>query len=206
MTLHLAWCSASAARFAVEQWHYSKKMPRFKVLKIGAWEDGKFIGCVLFGQGATPEYGKEFNLSQFQVCELVRVALGQHEVPTTKVVAIALKLLRKQSPGIRLVLSFADTREGHIGAIYQAGNWIYLGERHQEWLRVNGILVHPKTMHSRYGKGGQSIPWLRENVDRDASRERMLPKHKYAMPMDEEMRSHLSALAKPYPKRSDPLG
>ena len=49
------WCSAEAARYAVEHWHYSRRMPRFKLSKLGVWENNAFVGVVIFGQGATPE-------------------------------------------------------------------------------------------------------------------------------------------------------
>ena len=42
--LRLDWCSYEAAKYAVEHWHYSKRMPKSKLAKIGVWEDGEFIG------------------------------------------------------------------------------------------------------------------------------------------------------------------
>ena len=51
--LKLDWATHEAATYAVEHWHYSHTMPKSKLVKIGVWEDGKFIGVVLFGVGAT---------------------------------------------------------------------------------------------------------------------------------------------------------
>ncbi|HVJ69664.1 MAG TPA: hypothetical protein VM510_16930, partial [Caulifigura sp.] len=84
----------------------------------------------------------------------------------------------------------------------QAGNWIYVGGAETHAYRVSGEVVHPKTLHSRYGKGGQSVPWLRANVDPDAERIMSGFKHRYLMPLDEGIRRQLRALAKPYPKRA----
>ena len=69
-----------------------------------------------------------FGLESTEACELVRVALapGRHH-PTSQCLAQSLKLLRRQSPGLRLVVSYADTKEGHLGIIYQATNWLFLG-------------------------------------------------------------------------------
>ncbi len=67
--------------------------------------------------------------------------------------------------------------------------------------RVNGEIVHPRSLHHRYGTGGQSIPWLRANVDPKAERIKTPVKHKYLMPLDAEMRTRIAPLAKPYPKR-----
>jgi len=199
--LKIDWATAEAAKFACVNWHYSKCVPVFKAVRVGVWEDGKFIGVVLFGQGATPEIGSPYNLKQTEICELTRIALTKHKTPVSKIISIALKFLKKQCPGLRLIVSFADAGQGHHGGIYQAGGWVYAGGAETHGYKVNGIVVHPKTLHSRYGKGGQSIPWLKQNVDPNAERVISGFKHRYLMPLDSEMKSKIAHLSKPYPKR-----
>ena len=199
--LRLDWCSHAAARYAVDHWHYSKRMPVFKRVSIGVWERGRFVGAVLFGQGATPELGKKFALNRTQICELTRVALTRHESPTSRIIAVALRMLASHCKNLRLVISFADTDQGHIGGIYQAGNWVYAGESVTHGYVVNGKLEHPKTLHSRYGVGGQSIPWLTKNVDPVAKRVVAGVKHRYLYALDAAMRAQIEPLRKPYPKR-----
>ena len=48
--LKLDWCTHAAAKYAVEKWHYSKRLPSTftKLNKVGAWENGTFIGAVVF--------------------------------------------------------------------------------------------------------------------------------------------------------------
>ena len=60
--LKIDWATYKAAKYAVEHWHYSRCMPKSKLSKIGVWENGKFIGAVIFGYGATPEIGKPYRL------------------------------------------------------------------------------------------------------------------------------------------------
>lgn len=199
--LRLDWATAEAARYACEKWHYSKCVPVFKCVRIGVWESGQFIGVVLFGQGATPEIGSPYGLKQIEICELTRVALTKHSTPVSRIVAIALRFLQKHCPGLKMVVSFADAGHGHHGGIYQAGNWVYVGGAQTHGYKVNGSIVHPKTLHSRYGRGGQSIPWLRANVDQNAQRIVSGFKHRYLMPLDDEMRQKIEPLRKPYPKR-----
>lgn len=171
-------------------------------MKVGVWEDNKFIGVVLYGRGATPNIGKPYGLSQVQVCELVRVALCQHSTPTSKVLALSLRMLRVANPGLRLVVSYADSSQGHHGGIYQACGWIYTGSKEYHVLRIHGVDVHPRTVYARFGRGGQSVTWLRKHVDPLAERRDSGLKHKYLMPLDADMRSRVIALAKPYPKRN----
>jgi hypothetical protein len=198
--LTVAWCTHEAATYAVMHWHYSKTMPSGKLVKVGAWEAGRFVGAVLFGKGASPNLGGQFGVSNVEVCELVRVAMRDHVTPTTALVAAALRMLRRHSPGLRLVVSFADAGQGHLGTLYQAGNWIYTGPVEHTWYRVRGRLVHPKTLHSTYGIGGQSVPWLRAHVDPKAERVAMPAKHRYLMPLDRAMRRAVMPYALPAPR------
>jgi hypothetical protein len=200
--LRLDWCSHTAARYAVEHWHYSHAMPKSKLAKIGVWERGEFVGVVVFGVGATPELCKPYALQSQEVAELVRVALNHHATPTSRIVAIALRLLKSSMVGLRLIVSFADTAQGHHGGIYQAGGWVYTGDSFGRYIVTNGKTEHPRTLGSRYGVGGQSIPWLREHIDPNAHQIKAAPKHRYLMPLDAAMKQQIAALALPYPKRA----
>jgi len=82
-------------------------MPIGRIVKIGVWED-EYIGAILFARGASPNLGTKYRLDQTEICELVRVALHHHQAPVTKIISIAIKLLRKQSPGLKLIVSFAE--------------------------------------------------------------------------------------------------
>jgi hypothetical protein len=76
-----------------------------------------------------------------------------------------------------------------------------VGTSDQSYIRVLGRVEHPRTLYDRYGRQGQSIPWLRAHVDAKAERVPMAPKLKYVFPFDPELRRKLAAVALPYPKR-----
>jgi hypothetical protein len=189
--LKIDWATHEAAKYAVENWHYSESMPAGKLVKVGAWENGKFIGVVLFGRGANNNIGKPYKLDQTAACELVRIALTNHITPVSKIAAIAMRFLKVNSPGLRLIISYADPLQGHHGGIYQAGNWLYCGtSQAQQEVMHNGKIMHKRTANSLFGtiKGMQKSP--------------IMWKHKYLMPLDNEMRKQIIPLAKPYPKRA----
>jgi hypothetical protein len=189
--LKIDWATHEAAKYAVENWHYSESMPAGKLVKVGAWENGKFIGVVLFGRGANNNIGKPYRLDQTAACELVRIALTKHIMPVSKIAAIAMRFLKANSPGLRLIISYADPLQGHHGGIYQAGNWIYCGtSQAQQEVMHNGKIMHKRTANSLFGtiKGMQKSP--------------IMWKHKYLMPLDNEMRKRILPLSKPYPKRA----
>lgn len=199
--LHLDFCSHEAAKHAVLRWHYSRRMPKSKLVRIGVWEDGRFVGAIIYGLGANRHLARPFGLTDTEACELVRVALALgREHPTSQCVAVSLKLLRRQSPGLKLVVSFADLGEGHLGTIYQAGGWLYLGTSEQSYFRIHGRIVHPRTVYDRYGPGGQSLGWLRANADPRAERVAMAPKLRYVYPFTKPLRRQLAPKALPYPK------
>jgi hypothetical protein len=186
MTLRLDWCARAAAQYAVMHWHYSRSMPAGKLACVGAWEGDRYIGAVMFGRGANRNAGKPYACDVTEIAELVRVALDRHEAPTSRIVAIAVRMLRKQSPGVRLLFSYADPVQSHHGGIYQAMGWIYVGTSRPQ-ADVNGE-------HKRSASG-------RRGSLKGATFTATIPKHKYLLPLDDAMRAQIAPLARPYPKR-----
>jgi hypothetical protein len=199
--LKLDWCSYEAAKYAVKHWHYSRSLPCSKTARIGVWEDSVFIGAVVFAWGANKRLAGEYGLKMTECVELCRVALTNHRTPVSKIVSFAVKTLKRTMPGIRLLVSYADPEKGHIGGIYQAMNWIYVGERATaSGIMLRGKLTHRRTVNSKYGTS--SITWLRQNVDRRAYHVNTKPKHKYLYPLDETISQRVRHLHNPYPKRA----
>ena len=198
--LKIDWATHDAAKFACEKWHYSKCIPVGKLVKVGAWENGKFIGVVLFGRGATPNLGSPYGLNQDECVELVRIALTKHETPVSKIAAFAIKWLKKSNPKLRLIVSFADQSQGHHGGIYQAGNWVYGGTGSPAtFYMIHGKLTHPRSIGA---KGFVQNLDGAKKIDPNAKAVDVPGKHRYLMPLDLEMRAKIALLSKPYPKRA----
>jgi len=194
--LKLDWCSHEAAKYAVKKWHYSLTMPVSKRCHIGVWEGRHYIGAVIFAWGANPNLSKAFGLKMTQCVELVRVALDKHKTQVSRIISIACKMLKKHSPGIRLLISFADQREGHHGGIYQAAGWIYTGETLAKFdYEMDGRILQRRSYTGiNFGRKRMTIP-------PNARRIKSPPKHRYLMPLDKAMRKQIEPLRKPYPKR-----
>jgi hypothetical protein len=193
-SLLVAPCNHAAALFAVTRWHYSRTLPVGKLVKYGVWESGKFVGVVLFAWGANKDLGTPYGLTLTECCELVRVALAKHRTPVSRIVAIALRLLKKANPGLRLVVSFADPVEQHYGGIYQAGNWLYTGTTVPSFeYRLNGKRINKRayTGHN-YGSPRLALP-------AGAIKLQTPGKHRYLMPLDDAIRQRVEPLRLPYP-------
>lgn len=189
--LRLDWCSHEAAKYAVMKWHYSQAMPAGKLVKIGVWENDAFVGVVIYGRGANNNMLKKYKLKMNQGCELVRVALTKHITPVSRIIAISLKLLKRQYPTLRLIISYADTEQGHHGGIYQAGGWLYTGKSNSatEWI-INGKRVHNRSYSCMIKRG----------VKVKATKVKGSQKHKYVMPLDNDIAKLIEQ--KTYPKQA----
>jgi hypothetical protein len=208
--LLVAPCSYEAAKYAVMNWHYSRRMPRGRLATFGAWECDRFVGAVIFGLGVTAGLGDRFGLVLGEVVELVRVALTTHDAPVTHILALATRQLERANPCTRLVVSFADPDQGHYGGVYQAGNWIYAGmtipadEYIVRGRRYHGRALRNLRAHAQGRRAGTTtLEWARATLDPGTTVVKGSAKYRYLMPLDRAMRRQVAKLAQPYPKRAD---
>lgn len=188
------WATHAAAKYACENWHYSGCTPKFKQIWVGVWEEKKFIGIVSFGRSSTPYLGDAFGLKTTECVELTRVALKSHKNQVSRIMAIAMKFLKRQSPGIRMVVSLADPSQSHHGGIYQATNWVYVGRSSK---------VTQYYFRGKWRNDSSLMRYLQKNPAAKAELQKrtIQGKHKYLMPLDKEMKKRILPLSKPYPKR-----
>lgn len=201
VNLRLGWCDHKAAKYACMHWHYSKSIPVPPLVKVGVWEDSKFIGALIFSRGASSNLLKPYSLNQDQGCELTRIALNKHKTPVSRIMAIAFKFLKKNSPKLKLIVSFADPQYGHHGGIYQATNWLYVGDTakgKEYWYkgkRLHSRQVSEKGWNIQQGQKRKTVKPSQCDIVKTKG------KHRYLMPLDKEMKDSIIHMAKPYPKR-----
>ncbi|WP_127846187.1 Mom family adenine methylcarbamoylation protein [Psychroflexus aestuariivivens] len=198
--MRLAKASTKAIRYACLKYHYAKAVPQIR-LGYSVFNDAdEWCGVVLFSNGANPRIAQEYDLVQGQVVELVRMALNGKQEFTSQVLAAALRTIKKDAPQVKVIVSYADRNQEHIGTIYQATNFFYMDERSNErGIRINGKLTHRRSVGKKYGNA--SIQWLRKNIDPNAEIVRGKTKIKYVYPLDRKQRKKLKKMAKPYPKK-----
>ena len=197
--LTIAPATHEATKYACLHFHYAKLVPAGKLVKHGVWEDGKFIGVVVYGDTPCSTMHTPYGLEYTQICELRRVALRQHTHNVTEIISKSLKLLKKQNPNLELVVSYADTNQKHLGIIYQAGNWIYEGQTPPtSSILIKGEKIHSRTCGHRYGTS--SLKFIQKNIDPNARRVKEIGKFKYLYPLTKRARRKYEHLHKPYPK------
>ena len=147
----------------------------------------------MFGRSATPYLGDEFGLKTTECAELTRVALRRHKTPVSKIVSIALRMIKKQSPGLKLIVSYADPNVGHVGGIYQAMNWVYMGGSSPitQW-KYQGSWRNDTSLMRMFQKD--------KTLKHRLPFRKLAPKHKYLYPLDDDIKKTIETYRKPYPK------
>ena len=125
----------SVAQFV--QSHYLHKFPT-SIKKIFAvnhkQQDGtkKMIGMAIYGSPfmTASKFLEPVGIKLQETLELKRLFIDDVGLRNIEsfVIGQTLSKIRKEMPEIRVVITFADDKAGHVGAIYQATNAIYLGK------------------------------------------------------------------------------
>lgn len=193
--MRLEKASAKAIKYAIMNFHYSKSVPMVQCAFSVFNDNGEWCGVICYAIGANNVLAKSFGLPNGAVAELVRVALnGKHGV-TSKAVSISMKLITKRCPLVKLLVSYADTEQGHEGIIYQASNWMYCGESKSadEYL-FNGKRWHGRAFRSSHGShtnySEKELQIVKGSV-----------KLKYIYPLDKSLIPMCKKLSKSYPKK-----
>lgn len=196
-----------AIEYACKHFHYAKAVP-VNTLGYNVYnQNDDWCGVVLYGMGANNHIGTEYGLNQGQVYELVRVALNGKQECTSQAVAMTLKQIHKDCPLCRLIVSYADCDQNHLGTIYQATNWVYVGLKNENTrggFIVNGKKTHPKSIYSiKIGNGKhcpQTLEAIQKYIDPNATEYITKGKRKYLYALDKTMKKQIAKLALPYPK------
>ena len=118
---------AKIANEFVKKHHYSGKVVQNSSLHFGAFLDGKLHGVMSFG--SPMDKSKVLPLVQpslwNEMLELSRMAFDDYlpKYSESRCLAIAFKLIKKNAPQIKWVLSFSDGCQSGDGTIYRAAGF-----------------------------------------------------------------------------------
>ena len=181
--------------------HYAHRMPQNIQASFGLFDDGLMVGCVCYSIPAsyTLCQGVCGYAHRKKVLELSRLVI---ETKRKNAASMLVGRSLAQLPKPRIVVSYADPNEGHVGYVYQATNWIYTGRGNPEpWWR------HPDT--------GEVISKTRRHIDRKAKaiglewtdliKDPKQGKHRYVYFVGDrknQLRNALRYSVEPFPKGS----
>lgn len=154
--------------------HYAKRMPQI-MYAFGLYEDTTLVGVITYGIPASPSLcmgicGKQYSE---KVLELNRICLeGNKKNQASFLVANSIKLLPKPT----IVVSYADTAQGHIGYVYQSTNFIYTGLSAN---RVDWTIKGQEHKHSKTISDGMTLQQMKEEHGDDFYYVERSRKHRY---------------------------
>ena len=201
--------SYKAVSFACLNFHYAKSIP-VNTFGYSVFNDNnEWCGVVLYGTGANNNLASQYKLNQGNVIELVRMALNGKQESTSKALSLSLKLIKKDLPLCKLIISYADKDQNHNGTIYQATNWYYVGQsmvnKKDASYVIDGKRIHGKTISDkckRYGlikniENAKKVYKAKEVIEYVTK-----GKIKYIYPLDKSLLPLCKSLSKPYPKKN----
>ena len=159
---------AKVANDFVRRHHYSGKVVNNSSLHFGAFLDGALHGVMSYGS----PLDKRKVLPLVTPClwnemlELNRMAFDDHlpKNSESRCIAVSIKLLKKNAPHIKWVLSFSDATQCGDGAIYRASGFMLtqINNNTENWKLPNGAMVQGCTLRQS-GYTSWLKPFISEN-------------------------------------------
>jgi hypothetical protein len=124
---------AKIANAFVKKYHYSGKVVNMSSLHFGAFLDSKLHGVMSYGSPmdkrnvlklvSTENNG--FNQKWNEMLELNRMAFDDYlpKYSESRCIAISIKLIKKNAPQIKWILSYSDATQCGDGTIYRASGF-----------------------------------------------------------------------------------
>lgn len=140
---------AKIANEFVKQNHYSGKVVPNSTLHFGCFLDGKLHGVMQYG----PSINKKGTINLVEgtgwneFIELNRMAFDDYlpKYSESRCIAISIKLIKKNAPQIKWIISFADGTQCGDGTIYRASGFKLVGlAKNAGICKLNGKIVHIK--------------------------------------------------------------
>lgn len=146
----------------VKKHHYSGKFVPNSTLHFGCFLDGKLHGVMSYG--TSMDKRKVLPLVQpslwNEMLELNRMAFDNYlpKNSESRCIAISIKLIKKNAPHIKWVLSYSDGTQCGDGTIYRASGFVLTGiKENKTILEWNGKIIADKTLNnSNYKLQGMS--------------------------------------------------
>jgi len=185
--------------------HYAKRWPSISYA-FGLYLDAELCGVVTYGTPPSAPLKRGIAGDEFKadVLELNRLCLKHNRKNEASIlVGRSLRML----PINKIVVSFADTSQGHSGFVYQATNFIYCGlsAKRTDWKVKGKEHLHGQTIADEFRGTENRAQAMREKYGDDFYLEPRARKHRYIFIVGNKhyKKKVLAALkygVEPYPK------
>lgn len=168
---HVEPCPVAWIKEFVEKWHYSHSINGLHISYcfMLVSDKNKLIGAAIFGKVAMAGAWKKYAEKESDILELRRLCCIDDTLKNTEsfFVSRCLRWL-KQNTKVKRIISYADNEYGHTGIIYQASNFVRVGETKKgKVIFYKGKRYHDKAIRAEYN--GKLKPFAQELKDALAS-------------------------------------
>ena len=145
---------AKIANEFVKKHHYSGRVAMSSIIHFGCFLDDKLHGVLSFGNpfDKSRVIGLVENTGWNEFLELNRMAFDDYlpKYSESRCIAISIKLLKKNAPHIKWILSYSDGCDCGDGTIYRASGFYLtlIKENSDLFLLPNGGKIHSMTIKS----------------------------------------------------------
>jgi hypothetical protein len=134
--------------------HYSGKVVPNSTLHFGCFLDGKLHGVMSYGNSMDKSKVKLAvkNTGWNEFIELNRMAFDDYlpKYSESRCIAISIKLIKKNAPHIKWIVSFADASQCGDGTIYRASGFKLIGlKKNNQILNWNGKIIAKKSLDNK---------------------------------------------------------
>ena len=152
--------------------HYSGKVVPNSTLHFGCFLDDKMHGVLSYGSSLdkSKTIGLVENTNWHDYLELNRMAFDEYlpKYSESRCIAISIKLIKKNAPHIKWILSFSDANLCGDGTIYRASgfNLIGVSKNTSTYQLPNGEVVCSLTSSAHRTKesnGKSGTSWIKDN-------------------------------------------
>jgi hypothetical protein len=129
--------------------HYTKRMPSISYA-YGLFDNDKLVGIISYGSPASPPLcrGIAGDENKALVLELNRLVLKHNKKnQASMLIGASFKLL----PRPKIIVSYADKAQDHLGVVYQATNFMFTGTS-----KPRTDMAGKEGKHSRHHLGDRS--------------------------------------------------
>lgn len=156
--------SNTEAKKFMKKYHYTKSCPKATISLAFYYKD-KICTMIVYGQPSNYNLAKSIweGGNEQECLELLRLFSFDWCPKNIESYCISqsIKYLKQYYPQYKVLVSYADASVGHIGYIYQASNWLYVGKSSPEpEIFIDGIRRHRRDLYDKYGTS--SIKKLKE--------------------------------------------
>lgn len=188
--------------------HYARRFPSI-TFAFGLEVNGELEGVITYGTppSSTLRIGVAGNEYSDKVIELNRLCLKSNSKNDASwLVSKSLRLIE----GNKIVVSFADTEQGHTGTVYQAANFLYTGlsAKRTDWKVRGREHLHGQTIADEFRGMPNRSTLMREKYGEDFYLAPRPRKHRYiyitgSRAFKKAALKSLKYKIKPYPQQSE---